>query len=318
MPPQRATSKCIISTLRALFVTYGVPEELSSDGGPQFKAHDFGRFLAQWGVSHRNSSAEYPQSNGRAELGVKSAKRIIRNNTSPNGSLDNDNAARAIMTYRNTPLPYINLSPAQILFHRQLKDHLPTHSSNYHLHKEWVLSAKKREEALAKRNMEIVARYNQSAHELQPLSTGTRVLIQSNKHRRARWNKTGVVVECLPHRQYQVKVLGSGRITLRNRRFLKPAPISRVVLSPQISPTTDILPQSTTPTDPTSTTDIHQPTDPPEDISPITSPGNNTTSAEVAEPSRTRRALKRLETHNTPGLREAPTNATGRRAVEGR
>ena len=81
VPQRHATSKSIISTLRTLFITYGVPEELSSDGGPQFKASLFEQFLAQWGVHHRNSSAEYPQSNGRAELGVKTAKRIIMSNT---------------------------------------------------------------------------------------------------------------------------------------------------------------------------------------------------------------------------------------------
>ena len=145
VPPRCATSKSIISTLRTLFISYGVPEELSSDGGPQFKASLFEQFLAQWGVHHRNSSAEYPQSNGRAELGVKTAKRIIMSNTSANGSLDNDKVARALMQYRNTPLPHINLSPAQILYHRQLRDHLPVHPSQYQLHKEWLISAQQRE-----------------------------------------------------------------------------------------------------------------------------------------------------------------------------
>ena len=157
-------------------------------------------------------------------------------NVSSNGSLNNDKVARAIMQYRNTPLPHINLSPAQILFHRQLRDHLPVHPTNYKLHKEWLISAQQREEALSKRNHELVSRYNQSAHELPPLTTGARVYIQSNKRRRARWNRTGVVVECLPNRQYYVKVFGSGRTTKRNRRFLKLAPIAQDLSSPLVSP----------------------------------------------------------------------------------
>ena len=36
-----------------------------------------------------------------------------------------------------------------------------------------------------------------------------------------RWTKTGVIVEVLPNRQYQVKVHGSNFVTLRNRRFNK-------------------------------------------------------------------------------------------------
>ena len=67
---------------RDLFIAYGVSEELSTDGGPQFTAEAFQQFLKLWGVNHRLSSASYPQSNGRAEVVVKAAKRIIRNNRS--------------------------------------------------------------------------------------------------------------------------------------------------------------------------------------------------------------------------------------------
>ena len=96
---------------RDLFVAYGVSEELSSDGGPQFMSKSFQDFLKLWGVKHRLSSVAFPQSNGRAEVAVKTTKRIIHNNTSPDSSLDNDKAARGILQYRNTPLPDINLSP---------------------------------------------------------------------------------------------------------------------------------------------------------------------------------------------------------------
>ena len=309
VPQHQSTSKCVISTLRTLFVSYGVPEELSSDGGPQFKSHIFSRFLAQWGVHHRNSSAEYPQSNGRAELGVKTAKRIIMNNTSVDGSLNNDKAARAIMTYRNTPLQHINLSPAQILFHRQLRDHLPIDPSHYKLHEEWLLSAKQREVALAKRNEATTARYNQSAHDLPPLITGTRVLIQSNKCKRARWNKSGVIVECLPNRQYWVKVFGSGRATLRNRRFLKPAPITNEPSVPLFSPADDT---STTSTAVESTTTAAAEATTPDNTIDLSEP---TTAVLTPAPSSVPRALKCLQTHNTPGLQETPLNTEGRRVM---
>ena len=70
--PGEATSKSL-KVCRELFTTYGAPEELSSDGGPQFKAEQFNQFLSNWGVDHRKSSAGYPQSNSRAELGVKNS-----------------------------------------------------------------------------------------------------------------------------------------------------------------------------------------------------------------------------------------------------
>ena len=49
------------------------PEELSTGGEQQFISTVFQNFLTKWEVTHRLSSVEYPQSNGRAELGVKTA-----------------------------------------------------------------------------------------------------------------------------------------------------------------------------------------------------------------------------------------------------
>ena len=65
--------------------------KISSDGGPQFKAEAFKAFLRNWGVYHRKSSVDYAQeSNARAEVAVKSAKRIVSDNCNQNRSLNND------------------------------------------------------------------------------------------------------------------------------------------------------------------------------------------------------------------------------------
>ena len=36
-----------------------------------------------------------------------------------------------------------------------------------------------------------------------------------------KWERTGIIVEVLPYKQYKVKLDGSGRISLRNRRHLR-------------------------------------------------------------------------------------------------
>ena len=59
------------------------------------------------------SSAHFSQSNGRAEVAVKTAKRLPMSKTGPTGSLDHDRFVRAILQLRNTP---DHISPAQIIF----------------------------------------------------------------------------------------------------------------------------------------------------------------------------------------------------------
>ncbi|XP_045101465.1 uncharacterized protein LOC123498425 [Portunus trituberculatus] len=75
--------------------------------------------------------AQYPQSNGRAEAAVKTAKRIIRANTGSGGSLDTDKTSLAVLQYLNTPLRSVNKSPAQLATGRQLRDGVPTARRHY-------------------------------------------------------------------------------------------------------------------------------------------------------------------------------------------
>ena len=114
MPPRTKNSpRCC----RQLFQVYEAPDELSTNSSPPFTSCIFQEFLTTWCVKHRLSSITYLQSNGQAELTVKTIKRIVNGNTGPQGSLNNDNVAWAILQYRNTPIQNIGLSPVQLLLH---------------------------------------------------------------------------------------------------------------------------------------------------------------------------------------------------------
>ena len=63
-----------------LVLHVGVPEEIASGGGPPYNPMEYDAFLIMWDVRKRKSSAYFPQSNGRAEATVKTAKRILQDN----------------------------------------------------------------------------------------------------------------------------------------------------------------------------------------------------------------------------------------------
>ena len=114
-------------------------------------AYETQKFLQDYGVHHRVSSVAFPHSNQRAELGCKSIKRMIRENTGPGGTLNSDKFLRAVMTYRNTADRDIGLSPAQIIFGRNLRDFMPSPLLRLKVAPEWRITIKERENSLRKR-----------------------------------------------------------------------------------------------------------------------------------------------------------------------
>lgn len=214
--------RTLISHLRTLFSDWGTPDEFSTDGGPPFNSFEVKNFLRRWGVNSNLSSAYYPQSNGRAELAVKTAKRLITDNTGPNGRLNTDRLVAALLQYRNTPMQDIGLSPAQMLFGRNLRDSIPVHKQALLVRPEWRMIAEDREIALAKRNLRSRERYNLHTRDLPSLRTGDKVQVQNQTGSKPkRWDKTGTIVETNGNRQYSIRMDGSGRVTLRNRRFMR-------------------------------------------------------------------------------------------------
>ena len=212
----------LITALRRMFVTYGISEELTSDGGPQFTATATQEFLSSWGVTHRYSSVAFPHSNTRAELAVKTVKRLLVDNTDQNGSLNTDSFQRAMLQYRNTPDPDTKLSPAMCLFGRAIRDFIPTHPGKYEPHPTWKSTLQDREIALRNRHMKFHEQLSEHTRHLPPLRVGDTVRIQNQVGPHpTKWDKTGLVVEVRQFDQYVVRVDGSGRVTLRNRKFLR-------------------------------------------------------------------------------------------------
>ena len=65
-----------MKVFRDVFTTFGVPQEVTTDGGRQFIAHELVLFLEKLGAKHIKSAPYNPHTNLRAETALKSAKLI--------------------------------------------------------------------------------------------------------------------------------------------------------------------------------------------------------------------------------------------------
>ena len=105
----------------------------------------------------------YPHSNCRAEVAVKTVKRLLIDNTGPSGTLDTDAFHRAMLQYRNTPDKETGISPAQCIFGRPIRDFVPIHPGRYEPHPTWKETLLAREEALRNRHMKMAERLTERA-----------------------------------------------------------------------------------------------------------------------------------------------------------
>ena len=230
----------LVQVLTSLCRDFGVPETLTSDGGPQFVSETMKDFMRQHGITHRLTSVAFPHANCRAEVAVKSAKRMIRDNVGPDGRPDGIKLTRALLQHRNTPDRAIGMSPAGLLLGRQLRDFLPGSvlapplCTFADLRPTWQDVAAWREKALCRRSTKDHERLCARTADLPPLSVGQPVLVQNQADNHPRqWDRRGTVVAALLFRQYQVRLDGSRRLTLRNRKFLRTfVPVSPAALAP--------------------------------------------------------------------------------------
>ena len=147
--PLQANANTLCWELCTLFGIYGAPVELTTDGGQPFASHQVQQFLRQWGVKWHVSSAYYTQSNGRAEVTVKTAKRLLMDNIQYNGGLDSDKFAQALLRYRNTPLPGLEVSPGPTVVWLNSSRPLAFLTQMFYVSDmKWIVLAENRERAL--------------------------------------------------------------------------------------------------------------------------------------------------------------------------
>ena len=167
------SSRDVIKSVINWCVSLGIPQRLTSDGGPNVASAEFDRFCSDWGIIHEKSSPHFAQANGTAEAAVKSVKALVKR--TPRNQHFDENLQKAILEHRNTP-KRDGLSPAQRVFGRPMRTHLPlTPMALKPIFQNAIRRADKK--ALELR-AEAKRRYDIHARDLDPLHVGDIVRIQ--------------------------------------------------------------------------------------------------------------------------------------------
>jgi hypothetical protein len=208
-PLCRLSTDEIIYILSDWFIDYGIPENIRSDGGPQFRSA-FSKFCTENNITHELSSPYHSPSNGHAESAVKSMKHLISK------SKDWPSFRKSLLEWRNVPRTD-GLSPAQWLFGRRLRTFTPASSAVYSR-----VSDAEFKNAVEKKKKVINTQegyFNVKCKNLPKLSVGADVLIQDPQSKL--WNSRGKIAAIRENkRSYLVSV--NGRNFVRNRKFIRP------------------------------------------------------------------------------------------------
>ena len=198
-------------------------DELALDNASVYKSAEAQEFLARFGIKHRVARAYTPHSNQLAEGTIKAAKRMLRDNTGTQGTLDTNKYLAAKLTHRNRPDPETSISSSNVVFDRRIKDLMPIRPGRLRVAPRWAKMLKQQETVMARRHLARGKELIKHTRELVPRKVGDTVSIQ-NQHGNTplKWDNTGIIMEVGAYDKYTVKINGIGRLTDRNRRFLRP------------------------------------------------------------------------------------------------
>ena len=118
------TTDKIASLMSKMFVTHGLPCSLITDNGPQFISHHFKGCLEKNGIKHRQTTPLWPQANGEIERQNPTILKRLRISKAE-GRDRRSQMDDFLMMYRSTPHSTTGVSPAELLFGRDIRTKLP-------------------------------------------------------------------------------------------------------------------------------------------------------------------------------------------------
>eukprot|EP00253_Pinus_taeda_P020748 PITA_20748 len=113
----KANEESVLAFLfEEIFVRYGLPRELVTDGGPPFNSHGFNDTLQKYHIKHRMTTPYHPQSNGQVESTNKVIEAILTKTIKENRRDRFQKLPEALWAYRTTWKNTTGFSPYELVF----------------------------------------------------------------------------------------------------------------------------------------------------------------------------------------------------------
>ncbi|MES9882797.1 MAG: RNase H-like domain-containing protein [Sedimenticola sp.] len=183
------TSASIINKLRRTFSLLGIPREIVTDNAQNFVSEEFTQFLNENGIKHSRVLPYWPRANGLVERFNKSLNKSIRASVLQklNWRVEMD---KFLLQYRATPHCTTNISPAELLYNRQIVTKVPQYNATRVPRKLRIRDSQQ------KRKIKMYANRNKSSI-IQKFNQGQNVVIlklRDHTKTSPTWEKTPFIV----------------------------------------------------------------------------------------------------------------------------
>jgi hypothetical protein len=113
----RATKEVVLDFLfEDIFIIFGVPRELVTDGGPPFTSHGFKATLQKYHIQNRMTTTYHPQANGQVERTNKVIESILTKTVKENRKDWSHRLPEVLWACRTTWRNTIGFSPYELVY----------------------------------------------------------------------------------------------------------------------------------------------------------------------------------------------------------
>ena len=123
------SSEVIIRCLQKSFATRGLPEQVTSDNGSNLISNEIEDYFSSRGIRHHKITPYWPKANAMVERFNRTVEKAIHT-THVEGKDWKKELNTFLLNYRATPHAMTGVSPAKIMFRRDIRTKLPEFSDS--------------------------------------------------------------------------------------------------------------------------------------------------------------------------------------------